>query len=417
MSRSVDPTRVVNIADLRRIAKRRLPRAVFDYIDGGAEAEVTLRENCAAFERVFFRPRCAVATPACELSTTVLGTKLALPLILAPVGSSRMFYPRGEVVAAHAAGDAGTAYVLSTLSGCRMEDVKAASQGPVWFQLYLVGGREIALGAIERARAAGFTALVVTIDTPVAGLRERDVRNGVKELLTRNPWTMLPFVSQFVARPRWLFGCVTDGGLMTFPNVVLADRGPMPYADVGAALEQSVVTWQDLRWIRDAWKGPIVIKGVHTGEDARRAVDHGANAIVVSNHGGRQLDGVAATLRVLPEIVAAVDGQIEVLLDSGIRRGSDIVKALCLGARAVLVGRAYAYGLAAAGGAGVARAIDILRSDLIRTLKLLGCGSVAQLNGTYVDVPLEWLPGRRLPGGPLGEPELAGAHERPAARP
>jgi L-lactate dehydrogenase (cytochrome) len=417
MSRRVDPTRVVNIADLRRIAKRRLPRAVFDYIDGGAEAEVTLRENCRAFERVLFRPRCAVATPVCDLSTTVLGTTLALPFVLAPVGSSRMFYPRGEAVAAQAAGDAGTAYTLSTLSGCRMEEVKAASTGPVWYQLYLVGGRDIALGAIERARTTGFTALVVTIDTPVAGLRERDVRNGVKELLTRNPWTMLPFVSQFVARPRWLFGCVTDGGLMTFPNVVLADRGPMPYADVGAALEQSVVTWQDLRWIRDAWKGPIVIKGVHTGEDARRAVDEGADAIVVSNHGGRQLDGVAATLRVLPEIVSAVDRQTEVLLDSGIRRGSDIVKALCLGARAVLVGRAYAYGLAAAGGAGVARAIDILRSDLIRTLKLLGCGSVAQLNASFVDVPAKWLAGRHLPGGLPGEPELAGAHERPATRP
>jgi isopentenyl diphosphate isomerase/L-lactate dehydrogenase-like FMN-dependent dehydrogenase len=416
MSRSINPSHVVNIADLRRIAKRRLPRALFDYIDGGAEAEVTLRENCRAFETVLFRPRCAVATPACDLSTTVLGTKLALPLILAPVGSSRMFYPRGEAVAAQAAGEAGTAYVLSTLSGTRLEEVKAASRGPVWYQLYLVGGRDIALGTIERARAAGFAALVVTIDTPVSGLRERDVRNGVKELLTRNPWTMLPFVSQFIARPRWLFGCLRDGGLMTFPNVVLADRGPMPYADVGAALEQSVVTWQDLRWIREAWKGPIVIKGVHTGEDARRAVDDGANAIVVSNHGGRQLDGVAATLRVLPEIVAAVDGQLEVLLDSGIRRGSDIVKALCLGARAVLVGRAYAYGLAAAGGPGVARAIDILRSDLMRTLKLLGCSSPAQLNPSYIDVPAEWLAGRRVPV-PLGEPELAGARERPATRP
>jgi L-lactate dehydrogenase (cytochrome) len=416
MSRSINPSHVVNIADLRRIAKRRLPRALFDYIDGGAEAEVTLRENCRAFETVLFRPRCAVATPACDLSTTVLGTKLALPLILAPVGSSRMFYPRGEAVAAQAAGEAGTAYVLSTLSGTRLEEVKAASRGPVWYQLYLVGGRDIALGTIERARAAGFAALVVTIDTPVSGLRERDVRNGVKELLTRNPWTMLPFVSQFIARPRWLFGCVRDGGLMTFPNVVLADRGPMPYADVGAALEQSVVTWQVLRWIREAWKGPIVIKGVHTGEDARRAVDDGANAIVVSNHGGRQLDGVAATLRVLPEIVAAVDGHLEVLLDSGIRRGGDIVKALCLGARAVLVGRAYAYGLAAAGGPGVARAIDILRSDLMRTLKLLGCSSPAQLNPSYIDVPAEWLAGRRVPV-PLGEPELAGARERPATRP
>ena len=178
---------------------------------------------------------------------------------------------------------------------------------------------------------------------------------------------------------------------MKFPNVVLPGQGPMPYADVAAALEQSSVSWTDLRWIREAWNGPIVIKGVHTGEDARRAVDLGANAIVVSNHGGRQLDGVAATLRVLPEIVAAVSGQIEVLLDGGVRRGSDIAKALCLGARAVLVGRAYAYGLAAAGGSGVARAIDILRTDLIRTLKLLGCESVSSLNRSYVDVPAEWM--------------------------
>ncbi len=387
------PTAVVNIADLRRLAKRRLPRAVFDYIDGGADAEITLRENAHAYELVHFRPRCAVATPACDLSTTVLGTKLALPFLLAPIGSSRMFYPRGEAVAAREADVAGTAYILSTLSGCRMEEVKAASNGPCWYQLYLAGGRDVALAAMARARAAGFTALVVTIDTPVAGLRERDVRNGTKELLTRNPWTMLPFVSQFLARPRWLAGCLGDGGLMTFPNVMLADRGPMPYADVGAMLEQSMVSWSDLRWIRDAWDGPIVIKGVHIGEDARRAVEEGVDAIVVSNHGGRQLDGVAATLRVLPEVLAAVDGRIEVLLDGGIRRGSDIIKALCLGARAVLIGRAYAYGLGAAGGPGVARAIDILRTDVVRTLKLIGCASTSALNGSYVDAPIDWTRG------------------------
>ncbi|HWF83854.1 MAG TPA: alpha-hydroxy acid oxidase [Vicinamibacterales bacterium] len=389
MSR-VDAPAVVNIADLRRLAKRRLPKAVFDYIDGGADAEITLRENCRAFEMVRFRPRCAVATPACDLSTTVLGTRLALPFLLAPVGSSRMFYPRGEAVAAREADAAGTAYILSTLSGCRLEEVKAASNGPCWYQLYLAGGRDVALAAIARARAAGFSALVVTIDTPVAGLRERDVRNGTKELLTRNPWTMLPFVSQFLARPRWLAGCLGDGGLMTFPNVMLADRGPMPYADVGAMLEQSMVSWADLKWIRDAWTGPIVIKGVHIGDDGRRAIDEGADAIVVSNHGGRQLDGVAATLRVLPEVLAAVNGRIEVLLDGGIRRGGDIVKALCMGARAVLIGRAYAYGLGAGGGPGVARAIEILRTDIVRTLKLLGCASTSELNGSYVDVRPEW---------------------------
>jgi L-lactate dehydrogenase (cytochrome) len=232
---------------------------------------------------------------------------------------------------------------------------------------------------MERARAAGYTALVVTIDTPVAGLRERDLRNGMKELIVRKLGPMLPFIPQFLARPAWLAGFLSDGGMMKFPNVVLPGQGPMPYADIGAALEQSMVSWQDLRWIRDVWPGPIIVKGVHTGDDARRAVDMGVDAVVVSNHGGRQLDGVAPTLRVLPEVVAAVGDRIEVLLDGGIRRGSDVVKALCVGARAVLIGRAYAYGLGAAGGGGV------------RTMKLLGCGSVAELDSSYVDIPADWL--------------------------
>ena len=383
--------RVINIEDLRRAAKRRLPRVVFDYIDGGAEDEQTLRANCRAFEEVTFRPRCAVATPACELSVSVLGTSLSMPLILAPVGSSRLMYARGEEAAANAAGAAGIAYTLSTLSGCRLEDVAAASKGPLWYQLYLVGGRDCALSAIERAKAAGFSVLVVTIDTAVAGMRERDLRNGVKELLSGNLPSMLPFVSQLLIKPRWLAGFLADGGLMKFPNVVIPGKGPMFYADVTAALEHSVVTWDDLEWIRQAWGGPIVIKGIHTEDDARRAVNAGADGLVVSNHGGRQLDSVAPTLRILPEVVASVGDQIEVLLDGGIRRGSDIVKALCLGARAVMAGRAYAYGLGAAGGAGVARAIEILRADLVRTLKLLGCPSIAELDQSYVEVPAKWL--------------------------
>lgn len=384
MSRVLAPHRAVNIEDLRRAARRRLPRAVFDYIDGGADAEITLRGNCQAFENLAFRPRCAVATAACDIRTTVLGLPLALPLLLAPVGSCRLFYPRGEEAAARAAGEAGTACILSTLSGCRLEEVRKASSGPVLYQLYLLGGRDVALAAIERARNAGMAALVVTIDTPVAGLRERDLRNGMKQLTGGRLRPKLPFMAQFLAKPRWLAGFLRDGGLMKFPNVVLPD-GPMRYADVGVALEQSMTSWRDLQWIRDAWRGPIVVKGVHTSGDARRAVDEGADAIVVSNHGGRQLDGVRPTLHVLPEVIAAVGGRTEVLLDGGVRRGSDIVKALCLGARAVLVGRAYAYGLGAAGGAGVARAIDILRTDLVRTMKLLGCGSIADLNASYVD--------------------------------
>ena len=390
MARSVQPPRILNIEDLRRAAKRRLPRVVFDYIDGGAEDEWTLRANCRAFEAVTLRPRCAVSTPVCDLRTTMLGSPLPVPLILAPVGSCRLMYPRGEEAAARAAGAAGIIYTLSTLSGCRLEDVAAASGGPVWYQLYLVGGRDCALAAIERARTAGFSALVVTIDTPVAGFRERDLRNGAKELLSGKVGSMLPFVTQLLTKPGWLAAFLADGGTMKFENVVIPKKGSMPYADVTAALEQSVVTWGDLTWIREAWNGPIVIKGIHTADDARRAVDLGANALVVSNHGGRQLDHVAPTLQILPEVVASVGDRIEVMLDGGIRRGSDIVKALCLGARAVMAGRAYAYGLGAAGTEGVARAIEILHADLVRTLKLLGCASLAELDQSLVDVPEEW---------------------------
>jgi isopentenyl diphosphate isomerase/L-lactate dehydrogenase-like FMN-dependent dehydrogenase len=375
----------INIEDLRRLARRRLPGAVFDYIDGGAEGEVTMRENCSVFERVRFRPRNASAMGTTDLRTTVLGKAIALPFMLAPVGSSRLFFPRGECVAAAEAGKAGTGYCLSTLSGCLLEDVRAATGGVAWYQLYLLGGREAAEGAIARARSAGYDALVVTIDTAVSGQRERDLRNGGRELISGNPWKMLPHAPQILSRPRWLVDFWRDGGLMKYPNVVLPGAGPLPYEDVGAALASSSVTWADMDWIRAAWRGPIVIKGVLTAQDALRSLDVGADAVVVSNHGGRQLDCVAPTLAALPEVVAAVDGRCEVLLDGGIRRGADVVKALCFGARAVLIGRAYAYGLGAAGGEGVSRAIEILRSGIVRTLRLLGCLSISDLDGSYVE--------------------------------
>jgi L-lactate dehydrogenase (cytochrome) len=389
MSR-VDPPRVLNISDLRRLAQRRLPRVVFDYIDGGADNEVTLRDNVRAYEQLTFRPRGAIAIPSIDLKTSVLGVPLEVPFILAPVGSSRMFYPNGEVLAARSAGKAGTAYVLSTLSGTPMEQVRAATRGPAWYQVYLCGGREASVNMLNRAKAAGFTALVVTIDTGVPGLRERDLRNGIKELLGRSV-SGIPYLGQMIARPSWVAGMLSDGGLMAFPNVILP-TGPMPYADVGKTLEQSVVCWDDLKWIRELWNGKIIVKGVHTAEDARRVVDEGADALVVSNHGGRQLDGVPGSIRSLPEVVAAVGNQIEVLVDGGIRNGGDIVKALSLGARAVLIGRAYAYGLAAAGEAGVDRAIEILRTGMVRTMKLLGVSSLRELNRSYVDVPAGWLP-------------------------
>ena len=389
MSDRLHSSRVVNIADLRACARRRLPRVVFDYIDGGADAERTLRENARVFEDVTFRPRGAVSSPSIDLRTTILGQTFELPFLLAPIGSSRMFHPHAEEHAARAAGDAGTGYILSTLSGCRLEDVKAATRGPAWYQVYLVGGRDVATSAIRRAKAAGFSALVVTVDTPVSGMRERDHRNGTSALLSGNPVAMAPHVGQMLTRPSWLAGFLGDGGLMQFPNVVLPS-GPMKYESVGPALAQSVVTWQDLAWIREVWNGPIVVKGILTGDDGRRAADGGADAVIVSNHGGRQLDDVSSGLRALPEVVTAVGARMPVLMDGGIRRGSDIVKALCLGASGVLVGRAYAYGLGAAGGPGVARAIEILRADLTRTLALLGVSGVAALDRSLVDAPAEW---------------------------
>jgi L-lactate dehydrogenase (cytochrome) len=367
-----------------------VPKAVFDYLDGGAEGEVTLRENCRVFEDVTLRPRHAVAVAGCDLRTRVLGFDLALPFLLAPVGYSRLMHPGGEVAAARAAGAAGTAYILSTISGHRLEDVKAASTGPVFYQLYLMGGRAAAEAVIERARSAGYSALVVTIDTPVSGMRERDYRNGMKELISGGMLEKIPFLAQVFSRPRWLISFLRDGGLPDLPNVVVPGKGPMPLVDINAALASAAVTWADLRWIRELWRGPIVVKGVLTGDDARRAADEGAAAISVSNHGGRQLDCVPASLRALPEVVAAVNGRVEVWMDGGIRRGTDIVKAICLGARAVLCGRAYAYGLAAAGEAGVARAIEILRVDLERSLRLLGCPAVSALDRSYVNVPASW---------------------------
>jgi len=387
---ALSPFRVVNIEDLRRLARRRLPRVVFDYLDGGAESEITLRENTRAFEDIYLRPRSAVALADCDLRVSVLGHELGFPAILAPVGYSRLMHPEGEMAAARAAGQFGTAYILSTISGHKLENVKAASNGPVWYQLYLLGGREAAESAIERARRTGYSALVITVDTAVAGMRERDPRNGMKQLLGASIFAKLPFLPEILSHPRWLVAFLADGGLPKLENVMIPGQGPMELIEVSSALARAAVTWEDLSWIRESWSGPIIVKGILTGDDALRAVDAGAAAVVVSNHGGRQLDSVCPTIRALPEIVAAVRGQTEVLVDGGIRRGSDIVKALCLGARGVLIGRAYAYGLAAAGHLGIMRALEILRTDVERTLRLLGCPAVSALSPSDVDMPPSW---------------------------
>jgi L-lactate dehydrogenase (cytochrome) len=376
----------VNIEDLRELARRRLPRIVFNYIDGGADGEWTLRENRRALDAITFRPQQAVAVPACDLRTRVLGTELSMPLLLAPVGYLRVMHPDGEIAAARAAGRAGVGFILSTVSGHRLENVKAASSGQVWYQLYLTGGRAAAENAMGRAMDVGYTVLVITIDSTVIGHRERELRDGMEQLLRGNIWSKIPFAPQVLARPRWLTRFLLDGGLPDMPNIVSAETGVLRVRDAHTAMKREVFSWDDTQWIRALWKGPIVIKGVLSADDAKRSLDHGAAAVVVSNHGGRQLDGVPASLQVLPEVVAAVKDQAEVLMDSGIRRGSDIAKALCMGARAVLCGRAFAYGLAAGGEAGVARAIEMLRSDLERCLKLLGCRSVDALNESYLQI-------------------------------
>jgi L-lactate dehydrogenase (cytochrome) len=379
-------SRALNIEDLRQLAHRRVPRIVFNYIDGGAEGEWTLRENRRAFDAITFRPRQAVGAPVCNLRTRVLGTELSMPIILAPVGYLRVMHPDGEIAAARASSRAGIGLILSTVSGYRLEDVKAASTGPVWYQLYLTGGRAAAENAMRRAMDVGFTVLVITIDSTVIGHRERESRDGMEQLLRGNIWSKIPFLPEILSHPRWLARFLLDGGLPDMPNIVSPERGVLRVRDAHSVMKREAFTWSDMQWIRTLWKGPIVIKGVLSSEDARRSLDHGAAAVVVSNHGGRQLDGVPATLEVLPEVVEAVKDQAEVLMDSGIRRGSDIVKAICLGARAVLCGRAYVYGLAAAGEEGVARSLNLLQADLERCLKLLGCPSVNALDRSYVNL-------------------------------
>ena len=383
-NRKLRSSAVVNIEDLRRLAQRRLPRSVFDYLDGGADAEVTLAENCRAFRRTVFRPRNGIAVYNCKTSVKVLGHEIAFPAILAPVSYIRLMHADGEAGVARAAGQAGTIYAVPTISGHKLEDVKSASTGPLWYQLYLIGGRAAAEGAIDRAHRAGYSALVLTLDTPASGNRERDPRSGMKELIASALFPKARFLPNILAHPRWLASFLLDGGIPKMGNVVIPGKGPMDLVAVGPALSHAGASWEDMRWIRKIWPGPIVAKGILTGDDGRRAVDEGAAAVVVSNHGGRQLDWVAASLDALPEIVEAVGGQVEILMDGGVRRGGDIAKAICLGARAVLIGRAYAYGLAAAGEAGVSCAINILKEDLNRTLTLLGCPSVDELDGSYL---------------------------------
>jgi isopentenyl diphosphate isomerase/L-lactate dehydrogenase-like FMN-dependent dehydrogenase len=383
--------RLRTVEDARELARRRLPRVVFDYIDGAAETERTMRANRDAFEAVGFVPKMAVpgapVTPS--LSTTVLGADVSFPVILAPVGFTRAMAPGGDVAGATAARGAKTIFTMSTMSGHTIEDVAAATGGKGWFQLYGLGGRTGSEQLVRRAREAGFTALVVTVDTPIPGNRERDLHHGVALPLRFTKETAMRFAPQALRRPRWLLDFARDGFSMDLPlSIGLgAPDAPMTSDEAFIHWVLSPITWDDFGWLREAFEGPVIAKGILTANDARRAVDAGCAAVVVSNHGGRQLDGVAASLRALPEVVAEVGGEVEVLVDGGVRRGSDVAKALCLGASAVLVGRAWAYGLAAAGEPGVERVLQILRAELDRTLRLLGLASVAELDASCVSLP------------------------------
>jgi L-lactate dehydrogenase (cytochrome) len=372
----------VNIADLAHAAQQRLPRAVFDYLDGTADDGVTGRDNIAAFGEIRFRPRQALAVSP-DLSTTVLGVDLAVPFLLSPIGYCRLLHPGGDKAVARAAARLGTGSILATGAGHALEEVWPHNDR-LFYQVYQMGGRASVERSLARARALGVRGIFVTVDTPVSGNRECDPRNGMTALMGRRLLPKLRYAPEVMLHPRWLARFLLDGGVPAMPNVTGEDGAPLPATDVAQALANANICWSDLGWIRRAWDGPMVVKGILRPDDARRAVDEGADGISVSNHGGRQLDGTPASIRALPAIAAAVKGKTTIFLDGGIRRGSDIVKALCLGADAVLVGRAYAYGLAAGGEAGVTRALEILTADLRRSLKLLGAADVRGLSHDLV---------------------------------
>ena len=391
--------------DLWRLMRRRVPPIVAEYFVGGADEEITLKGNVKAFQQTVLNVRGATRFETLDTSTTVLGHELAVPWYISPVGSLRTIYPKGDAVAARVAGKFGTVMGLSTLSGTRMEEVAAASAKQCWFQLYLCGGRDTALRAIDRAKKAGFTALFLTIDTGVSG--QRRVHERMKPLQALHPWEglngnqrlqwilrRLQLAPQMSTRLPWLTDLLGDEGVMRFVNIIDDKGEPMPFTDIGSQLASSAVTWADFEWIREAWgkDRPIIIKGVHCADDAKRAEDVGADAVVWSNHGGRQMDRVPPTLHMVQsEMPKLSNSRLTFLMDGGIRCGTDILIALSHGIQAVGIGRAMVAGLGAGGEAGLTRSFEILREGLERGMRLTGVGSVDEIRSMGADLRCECL--------------------------
>ena len=366
---------ILSIEDLRARARRRIPRAIFDYADGGSYQETTLKANAADLDAIQLRPRVMIDVSDIKLATTLAGAAASMPLAIAPTGLCGLYHADGEILGARAAAAFGIPFCLSTMSICSIEDVRAASDQPFWFQQYLMRDRGFNQSLIKRAIAARCSALVLTLDLQILAERRRDARNGLSippRLTLRNAWDV-------ATKPAWALQ-VLFGKRRTFGNLV----GHIGGADGAATLAQwthtqfdSSANWRDVEWVRSRWPGKLILKGVMDVEDARFALSAGADAVVVSNHGGRQLDGAPSSISVLPEIVAAIDGRCEVLFDGGIRSGQDLAKALALGAHGGMIGKSFLFALAAGGQAGVTRALEIIRDELRVTLALTGTGDVA----------------------------------------
>ncbi len=366
------------IEDLRELHKRRVPKAFFDYADRGSYAEETLRANRDDLREIKFRQRILVDVSRRDLSTSILGEPASLPLILAPVGLLGMQHGDGEIYACRAAQAAGIPFTQSTMSICSIEDIAAAVDKPFWFQLYVMKDRGFIKALIERAIAAKCSALVLTVDLQVNGQRHADIKNG----MTVPPEWSLSKLVDFATKPTWVSG-VLRGKRRTFGNLVGHLRGSDDITSLATWISSqfdTTLNWKDIDWIRSIWPGKLVLKGILDAEDAELAVKTGAQALVVSNHGGRQLDGAPSSIEVLPEIVDTVGSQIEVMFDGGIRSGQDVMRALALGAKSCMIGRAYAYGLGAAGEVGVAKAIDLIRNELSTTMGLCGVNTIAEID-------------------------------------